>query len=335
MASNEMSDSETKDAPSAESGPNLMLIGTACVIGAVATNVIGFRYSRWAVGKDLYRAWERYSANIAAAPSRRASSGPSPKHEGTFQGAGSTWRNTGSRFRNFGEDYGPDVNRSRRTSGQEDASQSAANGAQRSSRNTDGQRSSTSSSSKGSESGSRGGTRYGQSFRVDFDPEILEELLRSMPRGQMHRARGFPGIGIDPRILEELLRAAQDSRSTSQGQKSTGAQGSGGFEFWDEVFGSSAGQGFKGFGAQQTGSRGGRESQTGTHSGFGDFGAREQAYSVLGLRNGASSADVKQAYRKEAMRWHPDKYKGKDRELAACRFREVTSAYETLMKPGN
>jgi molecular chaperone DnaJ len=54
-------------------------------------------------------------------------------------------------------------------------------------------------------------------------------------------------------------------------------------------------------------------------------------YEVLGIERGASEDDVKKAYRKLAMRYHPDKNNGtKDSEE---KFKEVTEAYDVLRDP--
>jgi hypothetical protein len=53
-------------------------------------------------------------------------------------------------------------------------------------------------------------------------------------------------------------------------------------------------------------------------------------YEALGLPLGASKADCRAAYRRLALRWHPDKNPGA-REEAAARFQEVSRAYEALM----
>lgn len=54
-------------------------------------------------------------------------------------------------------------------------------------------------------------------------------------------------------------------------------------------------------------------------------------YIVLGVRQSASEADIKRAYRRLARRWHPDINPG-DR-AAEERFRQVADAYETLIDP--
>jgi len=51
-------------------------------------------------------------------------------------------------------------------------------------------------------------------------------------------------------------------------------------------------------------------------------------YSVLGLEKGASKEEVKKAYRKLAMKYHPDRTKG-DAE-AEKKFKEVNAAYQVL-----
>ncbi len=67
-------------------------------------------------------------------------------------------------------------------------------------------------------------------------------------------------------------------------------------------------------------------------------GAREEAqpkdpYTVLGVRKGASSTEIKEAYRHLANQYHPDKvlHLGHEfRELAEIRFKEIQTAYHEL-----
>jgi molecular chaperone DnaJ len=54
-------------------------------------------------------------------------------------------------------------------------------------------------------------------------------------------------------------------------------------------------------------------------------------YIILGLERGATSGDIKRAYRRLARRFHPDINPG-DR-VAAAQFRQITEAYETLSDP--
>ena len=56
--------------------------------------------------------------------------------------------------------------------------------------------------------------------------------------------------------------------------------------------------------------------------------SRDDLYGILGLRPGASPADVARAYRQQARAWHPDARPG-DPE-AAARFRQLRDAYEIL-----
>mmetsp|Transcript_43210 Transcript_43210/g.78609 ORF Transcript_43210/g.78609 Transcript_43210/m.78609 type:complete len:252 (+) Transcript_43210:73-828(+) len=55
-------------------------------------------------------------------------------------------------------------------------------------------------------------------------------------------------------------------------------------------------------------------------------------YEVLGIDRKADTAAIKKAYRKEAMRWHPDKNPD-NKEEAEKKFREVAEAYEVLSDP--
>lgn len=54
-------------------------------------------------------------------------------------------------------------------------------------------------------------------------------------------------------------------------------------------------------------------------------------HSVLGVRRGASDTELKKAYRREALRWHPDKNSSPDAEE---KFRTASSCYEMLSQPG-
>ena len=53
-------------------------------------------------------------------------------------------------------------------------------------------------------------------------------------------------------------------------------------------------------------------------------------YEVLGVpREAKSPTQIKKAYRKLAVRWHPDKNPG-NREEAEAMFKKVTEAYDVL-----
>src|ERR1700750_2138042 len=51
-------------------------------------------------------------------------------------------------------------------------------------------------------------------------------------------------------------------------------------------------------------------------------------YSQLGVKRGASEAEIKKAYRKLAKELHPDR--NKDNPAASARFSKVTQAYDIL-----
>jgi DnaJ-class molecular chaperone len=50
-------------------------------------------------------------------------------------------------------------------------------------------------------------------------------------------------------------------------------------------------------------------------------------YELLGLKKGATDAEIKAAYRKQALKWHPDRNKASE---AAEKFKEINKAYEVL-----
>lgn len=53
-------------------------------------------------------------------------------------------------------------------------------------------------------------------------------------------------------------------------------------------------------------------------------------YKVLGIEPGASDADIKKAYRRLALKWHPDKNSDANKVEAERRFKEISAAYEIL-----
>lgn len=57
----------------------------------------------------------------------------------------------------------------------------------------------------------------------------------------------------------------------------------------------------------------------------------QDLYEILGVGKNAAEAEIKGAYRKLALKWHPDKHKGdKDAEQ---KFKEINQAYEVLSDP--
>src|ERR1700761_6977820 len=56
--------------------------------------------------------------------------------------------------------------------------------------------------------------------------------------------------------------------------------------------------------------------------------AKQDYYELLGVQRGASADDLKRAYRKLAMQFHPDRNPG-DKQ-AEAKFKEVSEAYDVL-----
>lgn len=59
---------------------------------------------------------------------------------------------------------------------------------------------------------------------------------------------------------------------------------------------------------------------------------RRDYYEVLGVTKNSTLDDIKKAYKKLAMKWHPDKNPN-DMEMAKEKFREVSEAYQVLSDP--
>jgi len=57
--------------------------------------------------------------------------------------------------------------------------------------------------------------------------------------------------------------------------------------------------------------------------------AKSDYYDILGVSKNASAEEIKKAYRKQALEWHPDRHKD-DKEAAEKRFKEVNEAYQIL-----
>lgn len=56
---------------------------------------------------------------------------------------------------------------------------------------------------------------------------------------------------------------------------------------------------------------------------------RKDWYKILGISKTASASEIKKAYKKLALQWHPDK-NANNREEAEAKFRDIAAAYEVL-----
>ena len=56
-------------------------------------------------------------------------------------------------------------------------------------------------------------------------------------------------------------------------------------------------------------------------------------YEVLGIRQGASEAEIKKAYKEKVKKYHPDQYRNNPLAgLAEEKLKQVNEAYDMLMK---
>jgi molecular chaperone DnaJ len=59
----------------------------------------------------------------------------------------------------------------------------------------------------------------------------------------------------------------------------------------------------------------------------------QNPYEILGIKEGASEKEIKEAYREQVKKYHPDKHQDNPLyELAEEKLREINEAYEYLMK---
>src|SRR6202171_6614963 len=56
--------------------------------------------------------------------------------------------------------------------------------------------------------------------------------------------------------------------------------------------------------------------------------AKTDFYELLGLQRGATADDIKKAYRKQAMQYHPDRNPGD--KPAEQKFKDINEAYDVL-----
>jgi molecular chaperone DnaJ len=58
---------------------------------------------------------------------------------------------------------------------------------------------------------------------------------------------------------------------------------------------------------------------------------KDDFYEILGINKGATTAEIKKAYRKKAIKFHPDK--NPDDPTAEGKFKKAAEAYEVLSDP--
>lgn len=57
---------------------------------------------------------------------------------------------------------------------------------------------------------------------------------------------------------------------------------------------------------------------------------KKDFYDVLGVSRDASEREIKSAYKKKAMKYHPDRHQGSSKQEAEAKFKEINEAYSVL-----
>jgi curved DNA-binding protein CbpA len=71
------------------------------------------------------------------------------------------------------------------------------------------------------------------------------------------------------------------------------------------------------------------------HRAYAAAASAEDDFSVLGVKPGCTEDELKKAYRREALKWHPDRHVGDaEKARAEARFKRISAAYQTLSAPG-
>jgi DnaJ-class molecular chaperone len=60
--------------------------------------------------------------------------------------------------------------------------------------------------------------------------------------------------------------------------------------------------------------------------------ANTDYYDILGVSKSANADEIKKAYRKQALEWHPDRHQN-EKEAAEKKFKEINEAYQVLSDP--
>ena len=56
-------------------------------------------------------------------------------------------------------------------------------------------------------------------------------------------------------------------------------------------------------------------------------------YEVLSVSRDSSEKEIRKAFKKLALKWHPDKHQGDEKKKAEERFTEINEAFEVLSDP--
>ncbi|KAG2423059.1 hypothetical protein HXX76_015575 [Chlamydomonas incerta] len=60
---------------------------------------------------------------------------------------------------------------------------------------------------------------------------------------------------------------------------------------------------------------------------------RAESFAELGLQSGAGEEEVRAAYKRLALQWHPDKQPAEAAQAATARFQRISAGYAVLSRP--